>query len=117
MNSWGQDWGDGGFFRIQNASVLREMKFFDVYWDEDNLYPSEKEAFKRKGADEAKNISQTFSSINELDYECPKCYCVSKIGDYAGNVLEAKCPKCRKSFKPDHEGLMQSLYISSRDYF
>lgn len=116
MNSWGQDRGDGGFFCVQNATVLPKMEFFDVYWDEDDLYPSEKEAFIWRGADEAKWISQTFSSLNELDYECPKCYWVSKVGDYTGTVLEAQCPLCRNLFKPDHEGVMQSLYISSRDF-
>ena len=116
MNSWGQHWRDGGFFRIQNADVLPEMEFFDVYWSEDDLYSSEKKAFKKKGANEAKKISQTFASINELDYECPKCHHISKVGDYAGNLLEAKCPYCRKSFEPDQEGVKQSLYISSRDY-
>lgn len=116
MNSWGDQWGDGGFFHIQNASVLPEMEFFDVYWDEDDLYDSEKEAFRRRGTDKAKELTQTFSSINELDYECPKCHQVSKVGDYVGNLLEAKCPKCQEPFKPDHEGVMQSLYISSRDF-
>ena len=52
MNSWGQHWGDGGFFCIQNAKVLPEMEFFDVYWNEDDLYSSEKKAFKKKGANE-----------------------------------------------------------------
>ena len=116
MNSWGQHWGDAGFFRIQNASVLPEMQFFDVYWNEDDLHLSEKEAFKNKGVHVASKISQTFSSINELDYECPECHCASKVKDYGGNLLGAKCPKCSKSFKPDHEGVMQSLYISSRDF-
>ena len=116
MNSWGQKWGDGGFFRIQNSDVLHEMKFFDVFWKEDDLYPSEKEAFRRKGVNKAESISQTFSSLNELDYECPKCHHVSKVGAYSGNLLEAKCPKCKRLFKPDHEGVMQSLYISSRDF-
>lgn len=116
MNSWGQYWGDGGFFRIQNSDVLSDMKFFDVQWEENELEPNEKEAFKREGVNKAGWISQTFSSLNELDYECPECQGVSKVGDYAGNLLEAKCPKCRRLFKPDHEGVMQSLYISSRDF-
>ena len=69
MNSWGQDWGDGGFFRIENSKVLPKMKFYDV----DVLIPNKKEDLRRKGIDKAKEVSQTFSSINELDYECPEC--------------------------------------------
>ena len=112
MNSWGQDWGDGGFFRIENSKVFPDMKFYDV----DVLTPSKKETLTRKGTDEAKKISQTFSSINELDYECPECQQVSRVGDYAGNLLAAQCPKCQKVFKPSHEGVMQSLYTSFRNF-
>ena len=43
MNSCGTDWGDDGFFKIENEDVLRselwQMKFFDVYWTLDMLTP------------------------------------------------------------------------------
>ena len=114
MNSWGQRWGDGGFFRIKDAGVLPKMKFFDIYWEECDLYPSEKKAFMQKGTDIAKEISQDLVTIYNLDYECPKCTNTSKVKDYAGHLLEAKCPKCHKQFKPDHVGVMQSLYLNSQ---
>lgn len=114
MNSWGDKWGDKGFFRIKNAKVLPKMKFFDVYWKEDELTPAEKEAFKQKGTKKAKEISQDLTSLYDLDYECPKCKIESKIKDYTGHLLEAQCPKCNGRFKPDHAGIMQSLYMNSR---
>ena len=116
MNSWGQNWGDEGFFYIQDADVFSKMKFYDIYWDEEDLYPSEREAFKKRGVDEAKKLSQTFYSINELDFKCPVCQKVSKVGEYSGSLLLAKCPKCQKSFKPDNKAVKQSLYISSRNF-
>ena len=114
MNSWGQKWGDRGFFRIKNAEVLPNMRFFDIFWKECDLQPREKEAFKQKGTDIAKDISQDLVTIYNLDYECPKCKKTSKVRDYTGHLLEAKCPKCHAQFKPDHVGVMQSLYLNSR---
>ena len=113
MNSWGQKWGDNGFFRIKNAQVLPYMRFFDVYWNEGDLRPSEIEAFRQKGTDVAKDITQDLISVYNLDYECPKCKSASRVKDYTGHLLEAQCPKCHKQFKPDSDGIMQSLYLNS----
>ncbi len=41
MNSWGSQWGEGGFFKIENADVLDEMKFYDVFWYLSDLMPQE----------------------------------------------------------------------------
>ena len=30
MNSWGEVFGDGGFFRVENEKALHNMEFFDV---------------------------------------------------------------------------------------
>jgi len=46
MNSWGSDWADGGFFRVQNAAVLG-LSFYDVFWDEQDLLSPEIEAYRR----------------------------------------------------------------------
>ncbi|OXA40995.1 uncharacterized protein LOC110860372 [Folsomia candida] len=36
MNSWGEDWADGGYFRVANADVLG-VKFFDVFAVQEDL--------------------------------------------------------------------------------
>ena len=110
MNSWGTDWADGGFFRVKDQWVLNKTEFYDVYWTEDDLTDSEKEAFKIEGARRAKEAMEEFPSLKDLVYNCPKCKSGSKIVEFSGNVLEAKCPKCRRQFKPTTEDLLQSLY-------
>ena len=47
MSSWGQDWADGGYFRVRDERALREMKFYDIYSKENKLTIKEKEAFQR----------------------------------------------------------------------
>ena len=42
MSSWGPEFGDDGFFRVQDSSALRAVTFWDVYWSHDDLRPSEK---------------------------------------------------------------------------
>ena len=114
MNSWGMKWGDGGFFRVKDAQVLPNMKFYNVFWEKHNLLPSEIEAFKQKGTDTAKEISQDLTSVYNLDYECPICKNTSKVKHYLGHLLEAQCSKCHGRFEPDHVGVLQSLYLNSQ---
>ena len=114
MNSWGQAFGDGGFFRVENEKVLHKMEFFDVYWDEDDLTSSEKVAFEKKGVDEWKEFLKKFKSIQDLPYVCPHCKEESKVDEFTGHHLEAKCPKCLQTFKPDGPGILESLYLRSR---
>lgn len=115
MNSWGQGFADGGFFRVENQSVLNDTKFYDVYWTENDMKRSEKEAFKREGTKRAKELLQTFPCIQDLSYECPKCNRKSKVGEFSGHILEAECPKCRQNFKPTNKELMQSLYTQTHN--
>ena len=114
MNSWGQRFGDGGFFRVQDERVLHNMEFFDIYWEEEDLTSSEKKAFERKGVDEWKKFLNKFQSIQKLSYACPHCKEESNVEEFTGHHLEAKCPKCLKIFKPDGSGILESLYLYSR---
>ena len=60
MNSWGQGFADGGFFRVKDQSVLNDTKFYDVYWTRNDLKPSEIEAYKKEGIKRSKELLQTF---------------------------------------------------------
>ena len=111
MNSWGQKFADGGFFRVRDETVLHDMEFFDVYWEEDDLLPNEIKAF---GIDEWEKFLETFKSIKELSYRCPHCKVESKVDEFTGHHLEAKCPICFKTFKPNGPGILESLYLFSR---
>lgn len=111
LNSWGQDWGDGGFFRVKDATVLNNMRFFDVYWLEEELTPKEKEAYKLKASHNAKKLHKEFPSVDELLFQCPKCERNSRVGDFGGSCFEAECPQCRRTFKPKNEDLVKTLYL------
>ncbi len=41
MNSWGDQWGEGGFFKVENSNVLN-FEYFDVYWTLNDLTKNEK---------------------------------------------------------------------------
>ena len=116
MNSYGMDWADGGFFRIKDQSVLNGLEFYDVYWTEDDLTDSEKEAFKIKGTRRAKRVMEEFPSLKDLVYKCPKCDFGSRVEQFSGNLLEAKCPICCQVFKPTNESILKSLYTQNMNY-
>jgi len=67
MNSWGSDWADGGFFKVQNAAVLG-LTFYDVFWYEEDLLPSEKEAYRRDGADVSAKLMKSLTGFQTATY-------------------------------------------------
>ena len=115
MNSWGQGFADGGFFRVEDQSVLNEITFFDVYWTKNDLAPSEIEAYEGEGIKRGKELMQAFPSVQDLSYKCPKCNQKSRVGEFSGHVLEAECPKCHQKFKPTNKEIMQSLYTQAHN--
>ncbi len=111
MNSWGQEWGDGGFFKVKDASVLDRMIFYDVYWTLDDLKQSEKDAYRIEAIKKAKNLATSFPSINSLPFECPRCRRISSVKEFKGDLIEANCPKCEHKFRPTNDDLVKSLYL------
>jgi aminopeptidase C len=63
MNSWGTDFGDQGFFKVSNTEVLN-LYYFDVFWYENNLRPSEKEYFRNYGQENTKRYLQTLQGLS-----------------------------------------------------
>ncbi len=111
INSWGQSWADGGFFKVKDAKVLNKMMFCDVFWKLDDLKQSEKDAYQKKALARAKDLAATFPSINDLPFECTLCRKVSSVGAFKGDLTEAICPKCGQKFRPTNDDLVKSLYL------
>ena len=114
MNSWGDNFADGGFFRIKDAKVLHDMKFFDVYWEEKDLTQRERTAFDEEGVHKWQEFLKKYKSIQELPYKCPHCKEESRVDEFTGHHLAAQCPKCSQVFKPTGPGILESLYLYSR---
>ena len=118
LDSRGSDWADSGFIKVQNADVLG-FKFYDVYWEIEDLNEKEKTSFKELGSKRAKWLMETLPSLQRDDYtvKCPRCRVDSPIKDFTGNLLEANCPKCKKTFvlKDVSEGniLALNIYLTS----
>jgi len=97
MNSWGSDWADGGFFKVQNAAVLG-LTFYDVFWYEEDLLPSEKEAYRRDEADVSAKLMKSLTGFQTATYKCPICSVESMVSEFRGHLLEAECPECGGKF-------------------
>ena len=118
LDSRGSDWADNGFIKVQNADVLG-FKFYDVYWEIEDPNEKEKNSLKETGSECAKWLMATLPSLQRDDYtvKCPRCRVDSPIKDFTGNLLEANCPKCKKTFvlKDVSEGniLALNIYLTS----
>ena len=118
LNSGGENWGDMGFFRVENADVLG-LKFIDVYWTEDDLKEEEKTHFKKFGSINAGMLMELLPSLKDAEYTCPIAECSkrSPVVDFTGTLSHAKCPKCGQEFstKNAQEGniLALNIYLTS----
>ena len=118
LNSKGFHWGDNGFFKVQNADVLG-FKFYDVYWEIEDLNEKEKTSFKEVGSKCAKWLMETLPSLQRDDYtaKCPRCQQDSPVKNFTGNLSSAKCPKCDKEFNlknvPKGNILALNIYLTA----
>lgn len=111
MNSWGQDWGDIGFFRVKDADVL-QLEFFDVYWTLDDLTRGEKKYYKTHEPEVARKLMEKFKGLQKADYACPKCGRKSLVTEFTGTLSWVNCPKCSRTFSTkDSAGNMLALNI------
>lgn len=101
MNSWGDEWGDMGFFRVQSADILN-MKFIDVYMS--YLTQKEKEYYKRCGKEEVEKLMPTLKFLQKAEYECRSCKSRSIVNKFTGTLSEAACPNCKTKFRTGDEG-------------
>ncbi|CAC5382738.1 unnamed protein product [Mytilus coruscus] len=101
MNSWGHEWGDMGFFRVQRADILN-IKFIDVY--KSYLTQKEKEYYKRYGREEVEKLMTTLNFLQKAEYECRSCKRKSIVNKFTGTLSEAACPKCKTKFRTDDKG-------------
>ena len=116
LNSWGEDWADMGFFRVENAEVLG-LEFIDVYWKIEDLTEEEKTNFEKHGSDVARELMNVLPSLKEAEYKCPECSTRSPVMEFTGTLSHAMCPECGDVFstKNAQEGniLALNIYLTS----
>ena len=116
LNSWGEDWADMGFFRVQKADVLG-LRFIDVYWTKDDLKEEEITYFKKFGSINAGILMELLPSLKGAEYQCPICSKRSPVMEFTGTLSHAKCPKCGQKFSTENsqEGniLALNIYLTS----
>ena len=116
LNSWGEDWADMGFFRVQKGDVLG-LNFIDVYWTEDDLKDEERISFKKYGSTLARQLVEKLPSLKRAEYTCPKCGKRSPVMNFTGTLSRAKCPRCGKEISTENaqEGniLALNIYLTS----
>ena len=111
MNSWGEKWGDNGFFKIKNASVLN-LEYFDIFWTIGDLLSEEINAYDEDCKIKAKRIALSLpNEIENIPYKCQLCNKESLIKDFSGSIFSAKCPKCLMNFRPSAKELLENLYF------
>ena len=116
LNSWGETWGNMGFFRVQNADVLG-LEFIDVFWKKEDLTEEERTYYEKHGSDVARTLMNSLLSLKRAEFKCPKCSKTSPVMEFTGTLSYAKCPKCRKEFysKNAEKGniLALNIYLTS----
>ncbi|XP_045168868.2 uncharacterized protein LOC123531720 [Mercenaria mercenaria] len=115
MNSYGEDWGDTGFFRIENAEVL-DLKFIDVYWESGDLSQRERRSYSQHGTEVADKLMKTLKALQVATFTCPLCGAESNVNEFRGTLSRACCPRCNGTFsssRGDGNILALNIYLTS----
>ncbi|CAG2249943.1 unnamed protein product [Mytilus edulis] len=114
MNSWGSNWANMGFFRVQNSEVL-DFDYIDVFWTLNDLSEQEIKKFEVHGAEVACKLINNLKSLQKSVYRCPICRDNSLVTAYSGSLKEAVCPKCKGIFQCNDVGniLALNIYLTS----
>ena len=89
LNSYGDDWADSGFFRVQKADVLG-FQFIDVYWTEEDLEEEEKTSFKKQGSIVAEKLMKWLPSLKDAEFTCPMAECSKRSPVMERNFVTRK---------------------------
>ena len=114
LNSWGESFGDHGFFAIDNPNTLRYMKFYEVYIDEKDLTKEERnkhEKFKKELSVKYFKNLDNYNKLCEEEVICPHCGKKIKIKDFKGNFDTIQCPKCYKSYETKDKRIIRKLFF------
>ena len=116
MNSWGDKWGDNGFFRVENAEVLgvigHSLRLLDVCWELNDLNDEEIERYRKSDAEAAKKLIDLLKGLKSAKHACPECGQESLVTEFTGTLSKVRCPKCSCEFSTnDNAGNILALNI------
>ncbi|XP_060608683.1 uncharacterized protein LOC132760670 [Ruditapes philippinarum] len=101
MHFRGEEWADTGFFRVENAGILK-VKFIDVYLKDEKNEDEKDEDEKDEDeslSKEKENMKRELTELKTKQMMCPMCKLRSRMSAFEGTFTLAKCPKCKLKFE------------------
>ena len=117
LNSYGEGFGDKGYFRVENSNVLH-IRYYDIYWDESCLTKEEKYYYYNIHLEIVKKtcnyLMSTKDKIEELknkEFNCFNCSNKIKYNKFTCEALNIQCPICQIKFDEDEIPSDLCVYI------